>query len=203
MLDIGCQGPILDVDIGAVELSWNCREADGLGWRCFGDDARQIFDWISARAEQWPLWMRLAQLFGSEVLNILIVEPAREEAATVREAEARARMEEEERSRLHQTVELFCLDKKGKPPALSLESGDADKPFFIMRFDERWERDRVVDWLRWQDDRFAELRQIADAEGALALERIILQGMREGEADAKRRGLSSGGRRPLRFWRGE
>ncbi len=72
-----------------------------------------------------------------------------------------------------------------------------------MRFSEKWERERVLDWLRWQKSRFIEFRDLLAAEGSAAVERTIIAGMRETEANIKARGLSTGGRRPLRFWRGE
>ncbi len=42
-----------------------------------------------------------------------------------------------------------------------------------------------------------------DEEGALQLERRLLREMQETEIRIKRAGLSAGGRRPLRFYRGE
>ncbi|WP_230768890.1 hypothetical protein [Sphingomonas sp. Leaf4] len=72
-----------------------------------------------------------------------------------------------------------------------------------MRVSEKWERDRVVDWLRWQQPRFHEFQEYLDEHGSLELERLVLAGMRDAERAAKAKGITSAGRRPLRFWRGE
>lgn len=167
------------------------------------DRARLVFDWMAERAGQWPLWARLACLFGEQAVTTIVVNGAERDGEQAAARLEEARLREEDRRRLHQRVDLFVLDQKNKRPGVSLESADEGKPFFVMRFSEKWERERVLDWMRWQKPRFQEFRNLVEAEGAVALERVVIAGMRETEADVKRRGLGSGGRRPLRFWRGE
>ena len=168
-----------------------------------GERARQIFDWMCAHSSDWPIWGRVAALFGEDALRPLVVIPADRDAEDAAFAAEEARMEQEEQARLRREINLFILDKKGRRPGLSRESADQSKPFFVMRFSEKWERERVLDWLRWQKSRFIEFRDLLAAEGSAAVERTIIAGMRETEANIKARGLSTGGRRPLRFWRGE
>lgn len=165
--------------------------------------AREVFEWMVACPDQWPLWARLACLFGDQAVSAIVIEGAERDAERAAVAKETARLKADERRRLREHVGLFVLDQKNKRPGLSLESGDKDKPFFVMRFSEKWERERVLDWMRWQQPRFREFRSVVESEGAVALERLVLAGMRETEAEVKRRGLGSGGRRPLRFWRGE
>lgn len=174
-------------------------------WRSYVgiERVRSVYEWMSARSEEWDLWGRVATLFGDTALHAIVVEAAEREAeAAALEAE-NARLKEEERLLLSRKVELYILDAKGKRPGISLESGHETKPFFVMRFSEKWERERVLDWLRWQKDRYLDFRDLCEAEGQLALERVIIAGMRETEAQMKAQRRTSGGRRPLRFWRGE
>ncbi|MBM3929222.1 MAG: hypothetical protein FJ335_12325 [Sphingomonadales bacterium] len=100
------------------------------------------------------MWARLAFLFGDQAVSAIVVEGARRDADEAAVQEETARLEAEERRRLHERIELFILDPKNQRPGLSLESGDEDKPFFVMRFSEKWERERVLDWMRWQSRRF-------------------------------------------------
>lgn len=174
-------------------------------WRSYVgvERARSVLEWMSARPQEWVLWGRVATLFGEAALQSIIVEAAEREAEAVALEAENARLAEEERQLLSRKVELYILDPKGKRPGLSLESGHETKPFFVMRFSEKWERERVLDWLRWQKDRYLEFRELCEAEGQLALERVIIAGMRETEAQMKAQRRTSGGRRPLRFWRGE
>ena len=201
--------PALDVEGSSVLLVRPTPQNGAAGviavWHSYvgSDRARLVFDWMSARPDQWALWSRLSCLFGEHSVRAIVVDGAERDAEVAAADEEVARLEEEERRRLHEDVDLFVLDPKNQRPGVSLESGDEDKPFFVMRFSEKWERERVLDWLRWQKPRFREFRDLVAVEGAVALERLIIAGMRETERDAKRRGLGSGGRRPLRFWRGE
>jgi len=174
-------------------------------WRSYVgiERVRTVFEWMSARPEEWDLWGRVATLFGDSALHTIIVEAAEREAETAAIEAEEARLKEEERRLLSRKVELYILDPKAKRPGLSLESGHETKPFFVMRFSEKWERERVLDWLRWQKDRYLDFRDLCEAEGQLALERLIIAGMRETEAQMKAQRRTSGGRRPLRFWRGE
>ena len=174
-------------------------------WRSYvgTERAKMVFAWMSEQPRQWPLWGRIAILFGEDALRPMIVAAAGQEAdRAVRDAE-KSRAAKEATVRRHGQVGLFILDAKGERAGLSLKSGDENSSFFVMRFSEKWERERVLDWLRWQKDFFVGFRDLHNTGGSVALERVIIAGMRETEARVKAQGLSSGGRRPLRFWRGE
>lgn len=199
--------PALEVDTGSVlMLHAGASAGDGFGVTSrsyVGERARTIFDWMTRRSAEWPLWDRAAVLFGEAAVRSLVVVPAEREAeADAFEAE-HIRLQAEDDERLRKEIDLFILDPKGRRPGISLESANEQRPFLVMRFSEKWERERVLDWLRWQKARYFEFRELFDAQGQVAVERAIIAGMRETEADVKARGLSSGGRRPLRFWRGE
>lgn len=165
--------------------------------------AAAVFDYMCHCEDQWQLWGRIACLFAAEGVDRLVLDAAYKAAEEAAVATEMQRLEEEDRLRRREIVELFILDPKSQRSGLALESGDENKPFFTMRFSEKWERERVLDWMRCQKSRYREFRALCEVEGSVALERAIIAGMRETEADVKRRGLVSGGRRPLRFWRGE
>lgn len=170
---------------------------------CERKDAGVIGAWMLAQPESWSLWGRIALRLGGDTLSPLVVDGARA-AEAKRLEEARVRQEEErEAHRLAGEITLYYYDPKGRPPALGLQRGTQDRPFWKMRFTEKWERDRVVDWLRWQPERFSEFAEYQAEHGDLELERLVLAGMRKGEREAKAKKITSSGRRPLRFWRGE
>ncbi len=148
----GCW-PAFDADGGSV-LMVRPTNADGrrdalLVAHLGSATAREVFDWMAARPSQWPLWARLVCLFGDQAVLSIVFEGAKRDAERAAVAKETGRIEAEERRRLHEHVDLFVLDQKQKRPGLSLESGDEDEPFFVMRFSEKWERERVLDWMRW------------------------------------------------------
>lgn len=202
--------PALEAPTGTILLVGRYphqREADrifvaGLAYAGL-DRAGLVFDWICSQPAEWPLFARTAILFGEAALHAMVIEPAEQAAKQAAENAEKARLAEEARLERHSKVNLFVLDPRGGRAGLSLKSGDESDPFFIMRFSEKWERERVLDWLRWQKHRFLAFRDLHDSNGCAALERVIIAGMRETEAKVKAQGLASGGRRPLRFWRGE
>ncbi|WP_206240475.1 hypothetical protein [Novosphingobium terrae] len=183
-------------DDGSQAIVWqqSCESQEG---------ASALHEWMLLRSDLWNFWGRLAARLGADPAGMLILKAARadeeERQNQVREAE-KHRLEEE---RLSRVITLYCYTPKGKRPYLGLERGNADEPFFKMSFAAEWECDRVVDWLQYQRKRFEEMAQLLADSGQLALERHILEGMRAAERDAKARGISVGGRRPLRFWRGQ
>lgn len=170
---------------------------------CERKEAKAIGAWMLGQPNFWSLWGRMAVRLGGDTLSSIVVDGARAAEAERLEKAHMQREEERERRRLAREITLYYYDPKGKPPALGLQRGTQDKPFWKMRFTEKWERDRVVDWLRWQRERFDEFAEYHAEHGDLELERFVLAGMREGEREAKVKKVSSSGRRPLRFWRGE
>lgn len=164
--------------------------------------AAALHTWMQARPAEWSFWGRLAFRLGPSAASALILEAAKADEDRRIERERARRAEEKEHARLARKIELFHFDPKGGRPALGLERGNASNPFFRMRFGEKWERDRVSDWLAYQVGSFAEMAEIFEEHGQNALEQHILNGMRAAEREAKAAGLACGGRRPLRFWRG-
>lgn len=165
--------------------------------------ARALHAWMTTNPNCWSFWGRLALRVGPEAAGRLIMRAAAEHERDRIEREREQRADAREQARLARQIELFYYDPKKKPPSLGLERGNESSPFFRMTFTEKWERDRVLDWLRNRRELFAEMEELWSEHGSLALERHILAGMRETERDVKARGISAGGRRPLRFWRGE
>lgn len=84
--------------------------------------------------------------------------------------------------------------------AVTREYGSDDDEFWLIKFDEAWERDRFWDWFKWQTNRFAEFMKDGDR---LDLERKLLREMLVTEQAVKKQELGAGGRRRLRFGRGE
>ncbi|MEC3950140.1 hypothetical protein [Sphingobium sp. HWE2-09] len=165
--------------------------------------ARTLYDWMRTNPDSWSMWGRLSLRVGPEAAGRMIMEAAAEHERVRIEQERRRRENEREQARLSREITLYYYDPERKAPSLGLERGSDKSPFFRMTFTERWERDRVLDWLKNQREHFADMEELWAEHGAMALERHILAGMRETERALKARGDSAGGRRPLRFWRGE
>lgn len=165
--------------------------------------ARALYRWMTSNPVSWSVWGRLSVRLGPEAASRLIMKAAAEHEQDRIEREREQRAVAKEQARLARQIELFYYDPKKKAPSLGLKRGNENRPFFRMTFTEKWERDRVLDWLRNRREFFAEMEELWSEHGSLALERHILARMRETERDVKARGLSAGGRRPLRFWRGE
>ncbi|MCC4254749.1 hypothetical protein [Sphingobium naphthae] len=167
------------------------------------DAAAQLYDWMHSKPERWDFWGRLSFRIGAEASGPLILAAAMSDEQERRATERERREREKSQARLASTITLYLFTPTKKRPYLGLERGNESDPFFVMKFDEKWERDRVSDWLAYQEGKFAEMERIFREFGQLALERHILAGMRATERESKLRGISAGGRRPLRFWRGE
>lgn len=135
--------------------------------------------------------------FGSRVeAGALAIQAAREDAdrTAIRLAEAEARL----------TKIIGVHFKGGKKDArLELRRGDSTDAAWSISFAEAWERDRFWDWLKWQRARFPEFLELLEASDAPTLRSRLLREMLETEQAARRNKLTTGGRRPLRFWCGE
>lgn len=180
----------------AMRVVWSHDAGDAAG-------ARNVLAWLRGRPERWDYWGWLATSFGGEVLVLLIVEEVEDETRRQADEEALKLAKAEKKLRMSRQIDIYLHDGKRCRPALSLESADQDKPFWKISFAERWERDRVYDWVRWQRERFLDWRDLVACGGMVALERLVMAGMRETERDVKARGLAHPSRRPLRFWAGE
>ncbi|MEO7469109.1 MAG: hypothetical protein ABIV36_19000 [Sphingobium limneticum] len=196
-------------EIGRRTLQIHRRLADGahvVVWQLCLDSrkaAAQLHDWMRSKPDRWDFWGRLSFRIGAQAAGPIILTAAMADEQERRAAEREDRNRQREEARLAATINLFLFTPARKRPYLGLERGNESDPFFVMKFDEKWERDRVSDWLAYQQGQFAQMEQMFQELGQLALERHILAGMRATERDAMTRGISAGGRRPLRFWRGE
>lgn len=165
-------------------------------------EAAGVFDWMVERQDDWPYWGRLAGLIGPDRLFAV----AAADVAEVRTRRAadllRTRMEARAAREREQEISSYLVDKHGQY-GVNLRRGGHKKGFFVIWFRESWERERFRDWWRAQQHRFAEFAAFHNAQGASALERLLLREMQDTEKRIKAAGLGAGGRRPLRFYRGE
>lgn len=88
-------------------------------------------------------------------------------------------------------------------PRVELRRGGSDESFFSIGFGEGWERDRFLDWFRWQHGRLQEFADFLDANDPSALRARLLREMIEAERLARSNKLTTSGRRPLRLWCGQ
>lgn len=174
-------------------------------WSLDTDDAaeaQQWWAWLSARPEQWSFWGRMLPLVGAAHLEGLVRSGAAADAAHECDELEAARLRAERDAELHEVIESFLVDRGGRL-GVTLQRGDEVEPFWTIVFGEKWERERFRDWWRWQRHRFADFAAFLEERDALDLERLVLAEMLATEKTVKAAGLSAGGRRPLRFWRGE
>jgi hypothetical protein len=125
------------------------------------------------------------------------------------EEQLEAEEEEDERRRLREEavaraalIDTFLVDAGGQF-GLDLRRFGAKAGFWRIMFREKWERERFRDWFRCQRPRFQEFATFLADHDAVALERLLLAEMLATERRIKAAGLGAGGRRPLRFWRGD
>lgn len=166
----------------------------------FGTRAQAVacLKWMDGRRDRWTVWGRMAPILGSETTAAFIREERARDAARLAEARSRTR-EERRRAR---TVSMAC-DMVRDRHVITLRRGDDAQPVLTMRLSGRVEQERVWDWLRWQSHRYADWHAACLAGDALGVEGRILEGMLLEERRVRRAGLAAGGRRPLRFWRGQ
>ena len=203
--------PVLSLEPSpAVSLFHQVAIVDAIAWQTHlhtwpfecPDEARRAADWISRHRNDAASAARIgcpAALadFGDGMRIAIFEEREQEEAL---EAQAR-RLQQEEMERATR-IDSFLVDAEGQF-GLDLRRPGAKAGFWRIMFRERWERERFRDWFRCQRDRFEEFAAFHDAHDALALERLVLREMLDAERQAKAAGIAAGGRRPLRFWRGE
>ena len=164
--------------------------------------AKGVFEWMVERQEIWPFWGRLARLTGPDRLFAdAAADVARTRSGRAAEL-ARARVEARTARARRKEISSFLVEEDGQF-GVDLTRGDERDGFFVLWFRERWERERFRDWWRAQHDRFPDFATLHDAQGAAALERMLLREMQDTEKRIKAAGLGAGGRRPLRFYRGE
>lgn len=165
-------------------------------------EARHATEWIGRHQKEAASACRIgtpAALDDFESwMRIRIMDERQQEDAL--EAEA-LRLQHEETERATR-IASFLVDGNGQF-GVDLRRPGAKTGFWRINFRERWERERFRDWFRNQRSRYDEFAAFLDGNDAVALERLVLREMLDTERRVKAAGLSAGGRRPLRFWRGE
>ncbi len=120
----------------------------------------------------------------------------RAQRARVKTAEQAA-----EAARKDRIVRLY-VPKTKRGYALQLQRDSRATPDWQVVYDRQAERDRLCDWLRWQQSRFLDFLDAAANRGAETLTRMLLDEMFETQRRVKKEGRGAGGLRPLRMWRG-
>lgn len=201
------------ISLARMLSSGACTVLRAVVWSRSYDAVPQADDAYAALRERqgaFGYWATGAAVFGQDWLNptisILIEEyidqrdQKREELARELETE-RGKLNREEAARA--IINAYFVTKDDRF-VIALDRGARrSEKVWSITFDEAWERDRFWDWLKWQRGRFDEFAESMRSGSRLELERQLLREMLATERDVKKQGLGSGGRRPLRFWRGE
>jgi hypothetical protein len=164
--------------------------------------AEAILGWMTSQPERWPLWGRLSELVGPERLLTMAVAQVADERSEAARKLLRSRAQARKAGKRSRSINSYLVEKDGEF-GVDLRRAGHENGFFAIFFRQSWERERFRDWWRPQAHRFAEFAAFLDEHGAPALERRLLREMQETEKRVKLAGLSAGGRRPLRFWRGD
>ncbi|TCM07342.1 hypothetical protein [Sphingomonas sp. PP-CC-3G-468] len=201
------------ISLARVLMSGACTILHGVVWSRIFNTRAQADDAYSALRERqgaFGYWSVGVLVMGPEWLNpttSMLIEEYIDQREQKREALARELETEREkldREQAARTVINAYFIKQGDRFAITLERGSPrNEKIWSITFDEAWERDRFWDWLGWQRNRFDEFAEYMLSGSRLELERQLLREMLATERDVKKQGLGSGGRRPLRFWRGE
>lgn len=166
------------------------------------DELERVFVWMINHERMWTYWGRYGATFGFDDVFAAIMNGLAEEEE-VRVWEERNAREAAERARHLSTVfESFPLDLR-EGFGVAIRRGAEVEPLWTVLFREEWERERFQDWFRWQHDRLADWAAYLSTHSPLELERILLREMLQTERSARKAGTAAGGRRPLRFYRGD
>lgn len=171
--------------------------------------AAEAYDALAGRQADLALWSVGAQARGEGWLDPLVDDAVTtfvhlRDAERAREAALaeEAMREAEEAAVAAKRLSFYVEERKGRF-FLELHRGGWDTPsLWSIGFRERWERERFWDWLGQQKGRFEEIATTACDGDPSDLERRLLHEMLQTENAVKKQGLGAGGRRPLRFWRG-
>lgn len=142
---------------------------------------------------------RLTMTFGSAAID----EVMDDLAAKVRADREEELEEEAQRVRDHLVVFLYTPKNKSGRYILKLQRKSSDKAEWSVAYDRQIERDRLCDWLIWQENRFLEFLDHVEKHGGEALTRLMVNEMFVTERRVKKEGRGAGGMRPLRMWRGD
>jgi hypothetical protein len=179
----------------ASTLLWSSRYDDA-------DRAEQHRAWMLRQSDRWPCWASLAELLGPDGIIAEAEEAVAAAIEQLLQAKAQAQEEADLHARLSQVIECYVIEREEQFGITLQRASDVD-PFWTAIFREKWERERFRDWFRWQRPRFAEFADYLSNHSALELERRLLSEMLQAERESKKAGLGAGGRRPLRFFRGD
>lgn len=174
------------------------------------DRATDAYEALGAHQADLLYWSVAALVLGeayvSDVVAPLIakfIEERDAERARVAQQVEEARRKAEAKLAAETALGFWVKTKKGRYLLNLHRGGSLTQPLWSIAFDEAWERDRFWDWLGQLQDRFAEIAVEAQKVDWADLERRLLREMLVTEQQVKKQGLGSGGRRPLRFWRGD
>ena len=142
-------------------------------------------------------WGRMTMTLGSPPLNAIFCKAVDD----WREESRRKAADAHEDAMARRRVSLYSLEKK-KRYWLELTRESADEPEWSISFMGKSERDRLLDWMRWQKPRFLAFLEHAAEHGDEALNELLLAEMFAAERRVKKEGRGAGGNRPLRMWRG-
>lgn len=164
-------------------------------------EAKGRHAWMVSKSARLTEWGRLAVILGPDTLTAAIAKAWQADLDLIE----KERRRQERDAREAETIWLI-QDEVGryKRPAIIMHLGNQRaNPFLTIKVREGWEQDRIYDWARWQSDRYRDWKAHCDEHGAKSLEQLIMTEMLRTENAVKKAGLGSGGRRPLRFWRGD
>jgi len=99
-------------------------------------------------------------------------------------------------------IGVFRSGGKAKP-RIELRRGGSTEALWTISFGEAWERERFLDWFKWQYHRPEDFARHLAANDADARRSPLLREMIETEQLARRNKLTLSGRRPLRLWCGK
>lgn len=168
------------------------RQFDTIG------DRHAFLESIHSNAIDLTFLGHLTMIFGGAEMDKIannIVTEARDARRVAAEKAA-------DKLREHQIVNLFTRATK-RGYVLELQRKSRDTADWKTVYGRASERDRLCDWLRWQQPRFLEFLDHAASHGDEALTRRVTDEMFEAERRVKKEGRGAGGVRPLRMWRGD
>lgn len=190
----------------AMRLMWGdqCIAEKPVWFATFAtvDDAAVRYDWLIEHPQELEFWACHAEMSSTDELLQLIEEGVQLRQLERQEAEHAAHEEAYRAAQLATAIDTRWIEANGMF-GIALHRGHDVSPFWTMLFRENWERDRFYDWWVHQNDRLADVAEFLETNSKADLEKLLLHKMLLTEQAVRKAGLGSGGRRPLRFWRGD
>lgn len=199
--------PVPDAIVSlAMRLMWNdkCIAEKPVWFAQFATvgEAAVRYDWLVEHSQELEYWACHAELESSDALLELIEEGVRLQQQELQQDEHAAEEVVNRAAQPSIVIQSRWFELNGKF-GVALHKGDDAPPFWTILFRENWERERFQDWWIHQQRRLTEVGEFLETNTAADLERCLLREMLTTERAVKNAGLGSGGRRPLRFWRGD